>query len=94
MSDTQLLTITDLLDGAHKVYVSGPDHIYVEKAESFERTNAHLEDIEALVQTAAQKAGRKIDKHASAAHFRIEGGITVAVFRQQGASSPLVCFEK
>ncbi len=99
MSDNELKSVTDLLAGtdARKVYVNGPQQVYVEKAESFEKAAlsfSGVEEVEALVRSAAKGAGREVGGKEPVMHFRLEGGTTVAVFRPQGAESPLICFSK
>ncbi|MFH1724019.1 MAG: hypothetical protein ABII00_05280 [Elusimicrobiota bacterium] len=82
---------------AVRVYVNGPEQVYVEKKESFERAGwgfAGAEELESLVRTCATSVGRKLTGKEPAFHIRLESGTTVAAFRLPGAESPLLCFTK
>ena len=95
----QLAPIAKLLrePDAVRVYVNGPEQVYVERKESFERAGwgfADEEELESLIQSCAMSVGRMVTGTEPAFHIRLEGGTTVAAFRPPGAASPLLCFTK
>lgn len=99
MATENLNSILELLDDpkVDTVYVNGSSGVYLEKEESFERSEIELSDagaVKSMISELGQQVGRTLSGDEEVVDIRLADGKRVSAFNPPEASSPVISIRK